>query len=105
MTRSFYRGRRNNLLSATRWRLDVVMLTDRLSTATGVLWHSVREGVRNVLTLPERYRAIKVAREARDIALLENGFLQCNERSSTRVNRSTSSAVIADGGIGSFTAG
>jgi len=46
------------------------MLTQRLSTATGVLWHSVSEGVRNVLTLPERYRAIKAAREARGIALL-----------------------------------
>ena len=46
------------------------MLTQRLSTVTGLLWHSVSEGVRNVLTLPERYRAIKAAREARGIALL-----------------------------------
>ena len=46
------------------------MLTQRLSTATRRLWHSVSEGVRNVLTLPERYRAIKEAREARGITLL-----------------------------------
>jgi hypothetical protein len=45
------------------------MLTQRLSTVTG-LWHSVSKVARNVLTLPERYRAIKAAREARGLVLL-----------------------------------
>jgi hypothetical protein len=46
------------------------MLTQRLSTVTGLLWHSVSKVARNVLTVPERYRAIKAAREARGLALL-----------------------------------
>ena len=46
------------------------MLTERLSTATRRLWHSVSEGARNILTLRERYRAMMEAREARGIALL-----------------------------------
>ena len=41
------------------------MLTQRLSTVTGLLWHSVSEGVRSVLTMP-----IKAAREAHGVALL-----------------------------------
>ena len=40
------------------------MLTERLSTATRRLWHSVSEGARNFLTLRERYRAMMDAREA-----------------------------------------
>ena len=46
------------------------MLTQRLSTATRRLWHSVSEGARNILTLRERYRAMMVARETRGITLL-----------------------------------
>ena len=46
------------------------MLTERLSTATRRLWHSVSEGARNILTLRERYRAMMDAREARGITLL-----------------------------------
>ena len=46
------------------------MLTQRLRTATGPLWHSVSKVARYILTLPERYRAIRAAREARGIALL-----------------------------------
>src|SRR6476660_4209657 len=46
------------------------MLTRRLNTVTGPLWHSVSKVARYVLTFPERYRAIKAAREARGIALM-----------------------------------
>ena len=46
------------------------MLTERLSTATRRLWHSVSEGARNILTLRERYRAIMDARKTRGITLL-----------------------------------
>jgi hypothetical protein len=46
------------------------MLTQRLSTVTGLLWHSVSKVARNVLTFPEPYRAIKAAREARGLVLL-----------------------------------
>jgi hypothetical protein len=55
------------------------MLTERLSTVTGLLWHSVSKVARNVLTLPERYRAIKAARETRGIALLR-GWLSPAQR-------------------------
>jgi len=46
------------------------MLTERVSTATRYLWRSVTACARNVLTLPERYRAMMDAREARGINLL-----------------------------------
>jgi hypothetical protein len=46
------------------------MSTQWLNTATRYLWRSVTEGGRNVLTLRERYRAIKGARDTRGIALL-----------------------------------
>ena len=46
------------------------MLTQRLRTATQYLWRSVRECARNVLALPERYRAIMDARETGGMTLL-----------------------------------
>jgi hypothetical protein len=46
------------------------MLTEWLKTATRYLWRSVSAGVRNVLTLRERYRAMTDARETRGITLL-----------------------------------
>jgi hypothetical protein len=50
------------------------MLTEWFSTALRHFWRTVTEGSRNVLTLRERYRAIKDARETRGITLLREGL-------------------------------
>ena len=47
-----------------------VMLMQRLNSATRYLWRWMAEGARKVLTLRERYKAIKDVREARGITLL-----------------------------------
>ena len=46
------------------------MLMQRLNSATRYLWRWMAEGARKVLTLRERYKAIKDVREARGITLL-----------------------------------
>ena len=77
------------------------MLTQRLKTATRYLWRSVREGVRNVLTLRERYRAIMDARETRGMTLLRE-WLSPTQRAQFDA---TLSVVRAEGAIASITAG
>ena len=46
------------------------MLTQWLKTATRYLWRLATAGARNVLTLRERYQAMRDAQEARGITLL-----------------------------------
>jgi hypothetical protein len=63
------------------------MLTERLSTAARCLWRSVSEGARNALTLRERYRLIKDARDVRGVTLLRE-WLSPMQRAQFDVSKS-----------------
>jgi hypothetical protein len=64
-------GRRNAVLSATCWRLKVVvMCTHWLTSTTRYLWRSLAASARKVQALRERLKTIEDLREARGVTLL-----------------------------------